>query len=145
MTYMSVCCHVFSICFCHPELGWSHPCDVWSIGCILFEYYLGFTLFQVQWPIPWTQLDLIEMNFLGLTFRCGETKAELLIINWILTAKLSISSSETYKCICLLFMWWDIPILDVNCERYLSKTVCRGWTVCSFWLSALCLFTLRAE
>lgn len=34
---------------CFPsELGWSHPCDVWSIGCILFEYYLGFTLFQVQ-------------------------------------------------------------------------------------------------
>lgn len=30
------------------ELGWSHPCDVWSIGCILFEYYLGFTLFQVN-------------------------------------------------------------------------------------------------
>lgn len=29
------------------ELGWSHPCDVWSIGCILFEYYVGFTLFQV--------------------------------------------------------------------------------------------------
>lgn len=29
------------------ELGWSHPCDVWSIGCILFEYYEGFTLFQV--------------------------------------------------------------------------------------------------
>ncbi|KAJ8335036.1 hypothetical protein SKAU_G00406750 [Synaphobranchus kaupii] len=28
------------------ELGWSQPCDVWSIGCILFEYYLGFTLFQ---------------------------------------------------------------------------------------------------
>lgn len=30
------------------ELGWSHPCDVWSIGCILFEYYEGFTLFQVS-------------------------------------------------------------------------------------------------
>uniref|UniRef100_A0A3Q3QNJ4 dual-specificity kinase n=1 Tax=Monopterus albus TaxID=43700 RepID=A0A3Q3QNJ4_MONAL len=29
-------------------LGWSHPCDVWSIGCILFEYYLGFTLFQTH-------------------------------------------------------------------------------------------------
>ncbi|NWX21842.1 CLK1 kinase, partial [Aegotheles bennettii] len=26
-------------------LGWSQPCDVWSIGCILLEYYLGFTLF----------------------------------------------------------------------------------------------------
>ncbi|XP_057684700.1 dual specificity protein kinase CLK2 isoform X1 [Corythoichthys intestinalis] len=30
------------------EMGWSHPCDVWSIGCILFEYYLGFTLFQTH-------------------------------------------------------------------------------------------------
>ncbi|KAL7381723.1 hypothetical protein ABVT39_010168 [Epinephelus coioides] len=30
------------------ELGWSHPCDVWSIGCILFEFYLGFTLFQTH-------------------------------------------------------------------------------------------------
>ncbi len=29
------------------ELGWSQPCDVWSVGCILFELYLGFTLFQV--------------------------------------------------------------------------------------------------
>lgn len=47
------------------ELGWSQPCDVWSIGCILFEYYLGYTLFQahdnrehlammerIQGPIP---------------------------------------------------------------------------------------------
>ncbi|KAF7663618.1 hypothetical protein LDENG_00205380 [Lucifuga dentata] len=30
------------------ELGWSHPCDVWSIGCMLFEYYEGFTLFQTH-------------------------------------------------------------------------------------------------
>jgi CDC-like kinase len=30
------------------ELGWSHPCDVWSIGCILFELYTGFTLFQTH-------------------------------------------------------------------------------------------------
>ncbi|XP_067852381.1 dual specificity protein kinase CLK4 [Heptranchias perlo] len=30
------------------ELGWSHPCDVWSIGCILIEYYLGLTLFQTH-------------------------------------------------------------------------------------------------
>ena len=32
------------------ELGWSQPCDVWSVGCILFELYLGFTLFQVNFP-----------------------------------------------------------------------------------------------
>ncbi|XP_043936145.1 dual specificity protein kinase CLK2 isoform X3 [Protopterus annectens] len=30
------------------ELNWSQPCDVWSIGCIIFEYYVGFTLFQTH-------------------------------------------------------------------------------------------------
>ncbi|NXQ90694.1 CLK3 kinase, partial [Nyctibius grandis] len=30
------------------ELGWAQPCDVWSTGCILFEYYRGFTLFQTN-------------------------------------------------------------------------------------------------
>lgn len=30
------------------ELGWSHPCDVWSVGCILFELYTGYTLFQTH-------------------------------------------------------------------------------------------------
>ncbi|XP_029439940.1 dual specificity protein kinase CLK4 isoform X2 [Rhinatrema bivittatum] len=30
------------------ELGWSHPCDVWSIGCILIEYYHGLTIFQTH-------------------------------------------------------------------------------------------------
>ncbi|XP_037310859.1 dual specificity protein kinase CLK2b [Pungitius pungitius] len=30
------------------ELGWSHPCDAWSIGCILFEYYQGSTLYQTH-------------------------------------------------------------------------------------------------
>ncbi|XP_053605380.1 uncharacterized protein Doa isoform X2 [Plodia interpunctella] len=30
------------------ELGWSQPCDVWSIGCIMFELQLGLTLFQTH-------------------------------------------------------------------------------------------------
>ncbi|CAK9301097.1 unnamed protein product [Gordionus sp. m RMFG-2023] len=30
------------------ELGWSHSCDVWSIGAILFELYNGLTLFQTH-------------------------------------------------------------------------------------------------
>jgi len=30
------------------ELGWSQTCDVWSIGCIMFELYLGITLFQTH-------------------------------------------------------------------------------------------------
>ncbi|XP_066994497.1 dual specificity protein kinase CLK2 isoform X2 [Anabrus simplex] len=30
------------------ELGWAQACDVWSIGCIIFELYLGITLFQTH-------------------------------------------------------------------------------------------------
>lgn len=30
------------------DLGWNHSCDVWSLGCILIEYYLGSTLFQTH-------------------------------------------------------------------------------------------------
>ncbi|XP_015240462.1 PREDICTED: dual specificity protein kinase CLK2-like isoform X3 [Cyprinodon variegatus] len=27
------------------DLGWNQSCDVWSLGCVLMEYYLGRTLF----------------------------------------------------------------------------------------------------
>ncbi|XP_059084514.1 dual specificity protein kinase CLK2-like [Tigriopus californicus] len=30
------------------ELGWTQPCDVWSVGCIIFELALGITLFQTH-------------------------------------------------------------------------------------------------
>lgn len=40
------------------ELGWSQPCDVWSIGCILFELAMGFTLFQVNNEID----DILDNN-----------------------------------------------------------------------------------
>ena len=37
---------IFTIIF--KELGWNQSCDVWSIGCILFEYYMGVTMFQTH-------------------------------------------------------------------------------------------------
>ena len=43
------------------ELGWSQPCDVWSIGCILFELYTGYTLFQVSF-ISCQYLDYYRIN-----------------------------------------------------------------------------------
>ena len=30
------------------ELGWSYPCDMWSVGCILIEMYTGDALFQTH-------------------------------------------------------------------------------------------------
>ena len=45
-------CLFLSHCIRAPEvileLGWSQPCDIWSVGCIAFELYLGFTLFQTH-------------------------------------------------------------------------------------------------
>ena len=29
-------------------LGWSYPCDVFSLGCILVEFYTGEALFQTH-------------------------------------------------------------------------------------------------
>jgi hypothetical protein len=39
--------HQRTLMFVCIELGWSHPCDMWSIGCIMYELYTGNTLFQV--------------------------------------------------------------------------------------------------
>jgi CDC-like kinase len=39
---------IFYLHNCFLELGWAQPCDVWSIGCIIFELYLGITLFQTH-------------------------------------------------------------------------------------------------
>jgi dual-specificity kinase len=29
-------------------MGWSYPCDVWSIGCILVEFFTGDALFHTH-------------------------------------------------------------------------------------------------
>jgi len=51
LPYMCVCtwCKLANLVLCFlVELGWSHPCDMWSIGCIMFELYRGYTLFQTH-------------------------------------------------------------------------------------------------
>jgi dual-specificity kinase len=29
-------------------LGWSYPCDIWSVGCILLELFTGDATFQTH-------------------------------------------------------------------------------------------------
>ena len=29
-------------------LGWNEKIDIWSLGCVLFEYYTGKTMFQTH-------------------------------------------------------------------------------------------------
>lgn len=61
------------------ELGWTQPCDVWSVGCILFELYLGVTLFQthdnrehlammerILGPIPYRYLKEADIVYFDL-------------------------------------------------------------------------------
>lgn len=42
-------------------LGWSYPCDVWSIGCILVEFYTGEALFQTHENLE--HLAMMEIVF----------------------------------------------------------------------------------
>ncbi|KOS16696.1 Dual specificity protein kinase lkh1 [Escovopsis weberi] len=42
-------------------LGWSFPCDIWSIGCILIEFFTGDALFQTHDNLE--HLAIMEMVF----------------------------------------------------------------------------------
>ncbi|KAH8916841.1 kinase-like protein [Atractiella rhizophila] len=42
-------------------LGWTFPCDVWSIGCILVEFYTGQALFQTHENLE--HLAMMEVVF----------------------------------------------------------------------------------
>lgn len=74
---------LFKWFFFFLELGWSQPCDVWSIGCIIFELYLGITLFQTHdnrehlammerilgpFPYRWNRILLLLSCFFFLFF-----------------------------------------------------------------------------
>jgi dual-specificity kinase len=84
-----VCYARTCLCLCHLTicknlgLGWTFPCDVWSIGCILIEFYTGEALFQthenlehlammqnVFGPMPprWCSLAACVSYILSLTF-----------------------------------------------------------------------------
>lgn len=58
------------------DLGWSFPCDIWSVGCIFFELATGFPLFMTQEDLE--HLAMME-QVLGpiperLVHECGQLR-----------------------------------------------------------------------
>lgn len=67
------------------NLGWSFPCDIWSIGCILVEFFTGDALFQTHDNLE----HLAMMNSV-----CGG-KVDAKIIKQVVQARGSNSNSAS--------------------------------------------------
>lgn len=62
-------------------MGWAQPCDVWSIGCIMFELYMGITLFQTHDNRE--HLAMMERILGGIPYRMGRrTKFNFVLKNF---------------------------------------------------------------
>lgn len=94
-------CNVIEFNPCLSDLGWDHSCDVWSVGCILLEYYLGSTLFQVScWKV---------VNFLCCGFRCAFIIILLLFIYIYILTLCLISRPMTAKS---TLRWWKESLVQ---------------------------------
>ena len=64
------------------EVGWSQPCDVWSVGCIMFELYTGYTLFQVRHCLSPPNIYLTYI--LGVSLQTHDNREHLAMMERIL-------------------------------------------------------------
>jgi serine/threonine protein kinase len=78
--------------FCVSGLGWTYPCDLWSVGCILVELCSGDALFQthenlehlammerVLGPIPQHMIKRAEYVTISMVFlnSCDQQKGDV--------------------------------------------------------------------
>lgn len=73
-------------------LGWSYPCDIWSIGCILVEFFTGEALFQTHDNIE--HLAMME-SVLGPIPTHMIHSASKEAKNWFINNKLKYPPSST--------------------------------------------------
>jgi len=59
-------------------MGWSYPCDAFSLGCILVEFYTGTALFQTHDNLEHLAMMEAVMGPMPLSFarKAGKTKGE---------------------------------------------------------------------
>lgn len=69
------------------QLGWSFPCDIWSIGCILVEFFTGDALFQTH--------DNLE--HLAMMEAVCNSKIDAKMIKSVQTAGRSNASNSAHK------------------------------------------------
>lgn len=60
------------------DMGWSYPCDAFSLGCILVEFYTGTALFQTHDNLEHLAMMEAVMGPMPLQFarKAAKTKAE---------------------------------------------------------------------
>ena len=126
---------------CCAELGWSHPCDMWSIGCIMFELYRGHTLFQVSQIKPLEASDAdtcYSLCVLSLTFlpQTHSNLEHLAMMEAILGPLPSSFNRDTNK---TKYFWrgqldWDTDSPD---GKYVRET-CRKLKVGTFCVWEVC-------
>ncbi len=75
-------------------LGWSFPCDIWSIGCILVEFYTGDALFQTHDNLE--HLAMMEVV-------CGKKIDPYLVGQVNKTTRNGGNQASKYACIPFLF------------------------------------------
>ncbi|CAO1638699.1 unnamed protein product [Sympodiomycopsis kandeliae] len=76
------------------NMGWSYPCDAWSIGCILIEFYTGDALFQTHDNLE--HLAMME-QVLGPMPDSFRRKAETYKADYFRYGRLDFPNSETPK------------------------------------------------
>lgn len=75
-------------------MGWSFPCDAWSIGCILVEFYTGDALFQTHDNLEHLAMMECVLNPMPDDFR---RKAETYRPNYFRSGRLDFPNSCTSR------------------------------------------------
>lgn len=77
------------------KLGWSHPCDVWSIGCTLMEIYSGNLLFPADNDRE--HLVMLEKTLGPIPLRMTSFSNRTFIMNGKLNIKLNEEEKESVE------------------------------------------------